>query len=219
MHSFMKRTRNLLLAGVLLTGAAAHATFIDFRDAAYSAADYQPSYTALVEGVELTLKAYPVGRTLYQDDKDGIGIRGGYENDEIEGDEVLALHFSRPVLINYLHVSDLFYEKNSGVWFQEIGYYWMDDGDRIQFIADKANLPSPATNGEQMVNVGKLTDVLYLGAPGKIQVGNYLLGHEFSLAGVDITVDETQPIPEPSTLAMFGLGLLGFGFYMRRRKN
>ena len=52
-----------------------------------------------------------IRRCCTGDNVDGLGVRSAYETDEIEADEILALHFmSGPVDLDYVSLTDLFHE-------------------------------------------------------------------------------------------------------------
>ena len=87
----------LTVAAALLAGTAS-ATIIpsgldvDFREAPWADAFDKPNWT--VDGVTATAAVADVSANLYQDSTDGLGVRGG-EDDEIDGEETLKITFCR----------------------------------------------------------------------------------------------------------------------------
>ena len=113
-----------------------HAMLIDFRSGDFSSADGLSSFSYNPAG--LTISANPSPAKLYQDSTDGIGIRYSYENDEIEGSELLHLSFNAPQQLEQILFTDLFYERKndrSGS-FYERGQYSFDNSNWVSFQAD-----------------------------------------------------------------------------------
>ena len=76
-----------------------------------------------------------------------------------------------------------------------------------------------AMSGSQIVafNIGDMcTDVGNLG--GSCSMINFASVHVLGVTDVDLQLDLVAIIPEPATLALFGIGLLGLGFMSRRRR-
>lgn len=124
MDQFMKRT-SLLVSGALcavsMTAVAAFsaqaqiddslAGQIDFRSLEFEACLDAPSCT--VNGVTISaVRQGPDGASsaanLYWDPIDGIGVKGGGQNDEIDFDEQLIVKLAKPSSVTTVWLSDLF---------------------------------------------------------------------------------------------------------------
>ena len=198
----MKRLSVILSMVTLLIGisTASFATMIDFRDSSWSVTNGVTT-SKTVDGTTIT--ATPSGAALWQDSIDGIGIVFDYENDEIEGDEILQISFSSTTWLNTIYIADLFIEGDPVR--TETGFYSLDDGttwtlfEAIQFTN---------TNGELTIDVGGVLLVnnsIWFRAPGA--------GHEFAVQGLDV-------IPEPATISLLGFGLISLsGAAVRRRRK
>jgi hypothetical protein len=212
--------KSLVASGVLsclvafATGAHAlpFAPQIDFRDSnPWSGANNQASFNGSQAGVSLSLDPNPNPATLWWDNKDGLGVRRSYENDEIESDEILKVSFDMPVELTAIYISDLFHERG---YFEE-GSYSINGATWVDF--DASSLPGSNDNGERMISFANpVGDVSYVEftAPGRINGEN----HEFALMGFDVIVHVPDPIPvpEPGTGLLLGLGLVLFGAGARR---
>ncbi len=156
---------------------------------------------------------------LTWDTNDGIGMNirdkgawkhkyRNYENDEIEGDEVLELRFDSPVFLHTITVDDLFYEKRGGERYQEMGFYQIDQGGPVKFQA-------PADRKKDEVVTIEVNAVVngsvWFWAPGKL--GDHER-HEFALQSVAVS---PAPVPVPAALWLFGSGLAGLIGMARRR--
>jgi len=196
--------------------AAADAITIDFTDDAWEAVDWPVLRTSYTIGdVTVTATTATTGNPkLWHDSIDGIGIRLSYEADEIESQEILQVSFASSINLNTIRVSDLFYESRSGHWYNEIGYYSLNNGGSwTSFTAPNANLPSPTTNGEFSIAIGGIdTNSIWLKAPGYVNVNGYRQDHEFSLQRLEIS-----QVPEPSTLLLLGSGLIGLAMFGKKR--
>ena len=79
-------------------------------------------------------------------------------------------------------------------------------------------LPSPASNGEYVIDVASLIGVeslvqeIYLFGLGYRWVDGFREDHEFSVAGLN-----TNPVPEPATMLLFGAGLIGLSIHAREK--
>lgn len=188
---------SMLAAFLVLIGAAGSgsAMTIDFRDSAWEAADGYHEYT--LGGI--TLKADPRRARLWHDNIDGIGIRYDYEDDEIEGSELLKMDFSTDVRLDSIFVADLFYECRSGNCYSETGSYSLDGGG----LWNVFSAPNPSNpNGFLAISMaGVVTDSIWFQAPGKTGGED----HDFAVQAVEVS-----SVPEPGTIVLLAAGMLGF---------
>ncbi|MEM7432268.1 MAG: PEP-CTERM sorting domain-containing protein [Pseudomonadota bacterium] len=149
------------------------------------------------------------GGRLYRDNRDGFGIRGG-EHDEIDRHERLIVDFSRGYYENHgaitaILITDLFDSPDGGST-GESGWVrvFLTNGEsfRLDF-----NQQSDDPNGELLVQLGGAYEVARF-----VFHASGMRGHEYSVAGF-------VSVPEPTTLALFGSGLLLAGLARRRRKT
>jgi len=185
---------------------------IDFRAGDWNNADTENPYE--VDG--LTATAIGDDGGLYQDSTDGLGIRGGDQDDEIDGDEILRLTFAGN-----------FYDSHgaiTGVWLTDLFQAPDGDGDGETGIVTiwgvggdiilgtfEFHQTEFASNGEFYVDFGGSYEIFKIEFIGAGLNGVGLPGSEYSVAGL------TTSVPEPGTLALFGVGLLMLGLVRRRR--
>lgn len=187
-----------------IAGSEARAASIDFRDSTlFGAAHGQPSHTQTVGDVTLTLEPAPEGALLWWDGTDGVAVQFDYESDEVEGREILRIVFERAVVLEKVHIADLFHEHG----YLETGFYDLGDGP-VGFQADPGQLLG-STNGELTLILGAKVRAVAFTAPGRID-GEH---HEFAVRGLEAT----PAVPEPSAFVLFGTGfaLLGYRFWRR----
>jgi hypothetical protein len=209
MKKYYRFTLIALVLSVFLSfclAGVSSATVIDFRsyDPWHGAHD-QTSFTY----GNVTLSPSPGGSTLWHDTIDGIGVQYDYENDEIEGDEVLEVSFKRDVTLNAIYIADLFHEQIDGQWYYETGQYSTDGGTSwVDFSADDPTYQMD--NGEIVLTVGlHNVNSLWFRSPGTSIPGQT---HEFAVQGIEMTA----AAPEPGTLLLLGSGLAGL--YVSRRQ-
>jgi hypothetical protein len=215
--------KSMLLSALVATVAAnSFGAYIDFKSTAFSGSNGQVSYSTNVNGVGVTVAASPSGSVIYWDNVDGLGVKNdnlsrtptnGTEIDEIDGAERLSIAFNQSLYVQSISLTDLFREStSSGSLYNEIGYYKVNGGSWVAFSANSSAVVG--TNGEKVLTVNaNVTNLLFMAAPNTTNGQN----NEFSVAG--ITYQAATPVPEPSTLALFGLAMLSFVGYRRYRKN
>lgn len=201
--------------------AAPLAPQVDFRSSTFSAANNQHSFYANIDGIGMTIQAYSVDdsgnrvqASLWWDSQDGLGVRGGKENDEIDAGESILITFDETIGLSHVFLSDLFMnESYAGGRFDESGWYEVD-GEAVEFdAADLSDTDGDKTNGEHVLELSKIIPVNQLAFFAPKHSG----GHDYSLIGFTdppIPGAELQQVPVPPMLA---LSLLAFGLIARRK--
>ena len=206
------RKISLLVIGMILVAASVTASPIDFRGADFAPALNQPSFNITVDGLGLEFIAEPAGpqTKLWWDNLDGIGIQSlvGYEPDEIEGPELLKLFFSKPVVLNSIHLTDLFNEHG----YLEIGRYQLSSGTKKIVEASVTEILG-GTNGELLIPTQETINFIFFSAPGLFGGEN----HEYSVGGVDVS--PVAPVPIPSSILLFASGIIGIVGIRRKLKS
>lgn len=198
------KVAGVFLAGAVLVSQVAGAVFLDFRDSLFSDAYGLNEFSATVDGISFTIKAKPGDSGLWWDSTDGLGIQHDYENDEIEGDETLAVLFHTPVNLQGILITDLFNEHG----YLETGVY-SSNTDWHKFYAAQDQLLGQS-NGELWIDAGHANlDFMFFQAPGHDIPGQ---NHEFALAGLEVSA-----VPLPAAFWLFVSGLLALGGLKRRK--
>ena len=225
----MKSLTKFAIAGIGL--AASYNAFaipivgnidIDFRTDAWRIAIGSGNETATIGDVTLNANndgrdavlTWDGGEPAPNDGIDGVGVDTD-SSDDANPDEIdprgesLDVLFSSAMDLSGAWLTDFFDVGGPYGDSQESGFYRLDFGSgfgsRVDFLA-----MNPDPNGERFVDFGGTAN----GVVGiRFGVRNAAVNHDYSLAGIELA-----SIPEPGTLALLSLGLLGFGVRAASRK-
>ncbi len=210
---FLGQAFVIVAAASIVVPSAAGAAVISFTDAAWSAASGAASYTV----GSVTATANPDGKWLTQTSTDGLGVSWllDLQGDEIGSHEWLTIDFGGSATVESVTVGNLYYERNCafifcGPYYAETGYYQVEGGAWTAFSAPSS----------QAQNTGELT--LDLGGIStgwiRFSTGQMLdVRHDFSVRAITVADPEPADVPEPTTMMLFGIGLLGAAMRLRRR--
>jgi len=160
----MFRNRGFALATVLLVSTfspmSATATTIgtsldgeiDFRTAPYRAC--RDLLTCAVGNIEFSASSNAGPAPIFQDSRDGLGVRGGQETDEIDGinEERLSLVFTMPELLVGVWFTDLFSGGNDPLEVANTTITLVDGSVRVFQTTGLPQSVSP--NGEVFLDFG-----------------------------------------------------------------
>ena len=202
MKSLRRLAQGTGMALVLAAGSVSAAQ-IDFSSANWQLADGQGSYS--YGGVTAT--ANPHKAKLSHDSLDGLGINYHDtivgEEDEIDNWEFMSIDLGVSTQVEEVVLHNFFADEGCGFLcgdYDEKGKYRLDGGTWQTFTADSATEP-----GMYTLAVGGSAQVLEF-------KGERFLKDDYSLKSI-----KTADVPEPGTLALLGLGLIGLGFRRRHQ--
>lgn len=202
--------------------AAALQPQVDFRSSTFSAANNQHSFYAVVDGIGMTIQAYTVDDSgnqveaaLWWDSQDGLGVRSGYQMDEIDAGDSIVITFDDTIGLSHVFLSDLFRnETHNGLTYDETGWYEVDGGEGVEFnAADLWETEGDKANGEHVIELSKIIPVNQIAFFAPSHGGT----HNYSLIGFTdppIPGATLQQVPVPPVL---GLSLLALGGMALRR--
>lgn len=170
----------------------------------YSNDDYHKSFAGGDTGLGYDIHFLALGGKLTWNPNDG-GV--GVGDDEITGGrDALLIWYSKPLSISTFELVDLFYEGPANNPYQEAGFFGFDSdfGDGLSldgFGYFEANLWQSI--GGEGSDAGSYT----VGIDGQVQgiafFAAFNAKNDYAVAGY------STPVPEPSTVLLLGLGLVG----------
>ncbi len=210
--------------GLVLSLAALPAWGLDINllDNVWQPADSLPSYTVnnVLPGLNLTVAASGGAGTLWWDQHNGFGVRGGWNQDEIDYGEILTITFSQPVFLNSFYLYDLYKERgNRRNWYRERGYARLDGGPKQRFKADPDQIypgfGDPIGGGLKVVAIGTggVSEIQFFANKSK---NLPKVNHDYQVWKLDVDLPGSA-VPEPGTLVLVGSALLG-GLGLSRRR-
>jgi|GEM_PF-2765181 len=186
--------------------------FSDLNWADYSNDAYHKSFSHGDTGLDYDIHFLAVGGKLTWNDNDG-GV--GIGDDEITGGrEALLIWYSKPVYVSTFKLVDLFNEGSTGANYREAGFFGYDrsfgDGLSLDGFGAFEAAMSQWIGGE-----GPEAGTYTIGIDDHVQGIAFLAAfdpqNDYAVAGY------TTPVPEPSTVLLLGIGLVGLAGLGRRR--
>ncbi len=157
-----------------------------------------------INGIMLTITAFDSNgdAAKVHRNADGLGVTSG-DNKRVDGGDYLVFQFNGPALTTFNDITIMFptvlrWADNALQTNDEVSYEVLDiSGSYVNTLS---------SNIESM-NLGKS-----IGAGQEVMIGSNI-GNGVRIAGINVSVQ----VPEPTTIAVFGLGLIGLG--LRRRQK
>lgn len=214
--------------GAALMAVTAHAEpltpQVDFRDAAFAAANKQSSFSTTVGGIGFTVSAWQDAEgggleaaELWWDEIDGLGVWGN-EDDEIGEGQYIVIDFDVTIGLSHLFFADLFDNETwNGLTYSETARFFTDFGlDLTLTAADLAGSWGNAANGEAVAALDKIEPVNRL----TITVPKGLAGrHNFAVLGFTDPPLTTAAIPVPAGALFLLPGMVALVGLGRRRRQ
>lgn len=197
---------------------------VDFRDALFSAANRQSSFSATIDGISFTVSAFrdsanggQEAAELWWDEIDGLGV-WGIEDDEIDAGQYIVIDFAQTIGLSHLFFADLFDNETwNGLTYSETVRFFTDFGlDLTLTAADLAGSGGDAANGEAVAALDKIQPVNRL----TITVPKGLAGRQnFAVLGFTDPPLAATAIPVPAATLFLVPGLMALVGLERRRRR